>query len=195
MFGIVVIAVVVVYLSVSLAVVFRARSWARKRSYSPARAGWLAALFMYLLVAWEQLPTYLVHKFLCLTKAGLYVYVTPDQWDKENPGAFDEIVFTNKLSETETFLDGKTRQHKTSRLVRDVTHVEFPLLPVQMHEYVVVDLASERILTKSVAVSSGYGNPGVGGANSWKVWVGTNRCGPSIGKEIDIYKDYWEVRE
>ena len=67
MFGLVVMAVIAVYLVVSLTVVLWARSWARKRSFSPARAGWLAALLMYLLVAWEQIPTYVVHKFLCVT--------------------------------------------------------------------------------------------------------------------------------
>ena len=47
MFGLVVIATIAVYLLVSLMVVLWARSWARKRSYSPSKAGWLAALAMY----------------------------------------------------------------------------------------------------------------------------------------------------
>lgn len=195
MFGLVVVAVIAVYLVVSLMVVLWARSWARKRSFSPTKAGWLAALVMYLLVAWEQVPTYVVHKFLCVTKAGLRVYVTPEQWDKENPGAFDKLVFTNERSKSEKLPAGKTRRYKTSRLVWDVSHNKIPLLPIRIHEYSVTDLPTDRILAESVAISSGYKSIGVGGANSWKVWVGTDRCGPHIGKELDLYRDYWEDRE
>jgi hypothetical protein len=188
-------AVIAVYLVVSLTVVLWARSWARKRSFSPVRAGWLAALLMYLLVAWEQIPTYLVHKFLCVTKAGLHVYVTPEQWDKENPGAFDELVFTNEGSKSEKLPGGTTRRYKTSRLVWDVSHNKIPLLPVRIHEYSVTDLTTDRILAESIAISSGYGSLGVGGDSSWKIWVGTDSCGPRIGEEMNLYRDYWEDRE
>ena len=137
----------------------------------------------------------MAHKFLCLTKAGLHVYVTPEQWDRENPGAFDELVFTNEFSRSEKLSNGATRRHKTSRLVWDVSHTKFPLLPLRVHEYSVTDLATDRKLAESVAVSSGYKSIGVGGVNSWKIWVGADRCGPGVGKEIDLYWDYWEDRE
>ena len=121
--------------------------------------------------------------------------MTPEQWDKENPGAFDELVFTNELSKSERLSGGKTRRYKTSRLVWDVSHSKFPLLPLRIHEYAVTDLSTEQVLAESVAISSGYGSLGIGGEGSWKVGVGTDSCGPRIGEEMNLYRDYWEDRE
>ena len=194
MFGLVVMAVIAVYLVVSLTVVLWARSWARKRSFSPARAGWLAALLMYLLVAWEQIPTYLVHKFLCVTKAGLHVYVTPEQWDKENSGAVKNLSWIKKGVKREVLSEGIERFHVSDRLVWDVARKENFILPLRVYEYSLVDLNNETVLVKSVAIGSGYPSIGVGGKNSWKIWVGTEQCGPRLGEEKQGYKEYWRSK-
>ena len=175
MFGLVVMAVIAVYLVVSLMVVLWARSWARKRSFSPTKAGWLAALVMYLLVAWEQVPTYVVHKFLCVTKAGLHVYVTPEQWDKENPGAIENLSWIKKRAKREVLSDEIERFHVSDRLVWDVARKENFILPLRIYEYSLVDSNNEAVLVKSVAIGSGYPSirrhhPGVlqGSAGRWR---------------------------
>ena len=47
---------------------------------------------MYLLVFWDWLPTIAVHQYYCSTEAGFWVYKTPEQWKKENPGVMETLV-------------------------------------------------------------------------------------------------------
>ena len=175
-------------------VVRLAQRYARWTDRDSKKWGWGAALILYLLLAWEQIPTYVVHKFLCFTKAGLHVYVTPEQWDKENPGAMDALVFSNELSRSERLADGTKRYHTTERLVWDVSRTRIFLLPVTLNEYAVVDMQDGTVLAKSISVGSGYGNPSVGGANSWRFWVGSEGCGPKLGAEKRAYREYWRKR-
>lgn len=67
--------------------------WVIRKSYRFAKAnyqrGWLgglvAALIMYNLVFWDWIPVILIHKHLCETEGGFWVYKTPEQWVKEHP--------------------------------------------------------------------------------------------------------------
>jgi len=42
-------------------------------------------------VFWDAIPTWLTHRRLCETEAGLKVYMTPEQWAKANPEAFAKV--------------------------------------------------------------------------------------------------------
>ena len=66
------------------------------------KSGWKwplgVAVLLYLAVFWDHIPTVLVHKYYCETEAGFWVYKTPEQWKKENPGVMETLVDTNKSS-------------------------------------------------------------------------------------------------
>lgn len=182
MFGLVVIAVAAVYLVVSLMVVLWARSWARKRSYSPAKAGWGAALLMYLLVAWEQMPTYLLHKFYCATEVGYWVYKTPSQWKAENPGVAETLHPVEENNARHRLPHGGTGAILNERFVEESRVFKPPLLPVAVVRDVVMDSSTDEVMARSVTVSSGYGSWATGGWNSWKFWVGADACWPEKSK-------------
>jgi len=67
--------------------------WIIRKSYRFAKAryqrGWaggvIAALIMYNLVFWDWIPVVLMHKYLCETEGGFWIYKTPEQWVKEHP--------------------------------------------------------------------------------------------------------------
>jgi len=67
--------------------------WVIRKSYRFAKAryqrGWaggvIAAFIMYNLVFWDWIPVVLMHKHLCKTEGGFWVYKTPEQWVKEHP--------------------------------------------------------------------------------------------------------------
>ncbi len=191
MFGLVVVAVIAVYLVVSLMVVLWARSWARKRSFSPTKAGWLAALVMYLLVAWEQVPTYVVHKLYCAMEVGYWVYKTPSQWKEENPGVAVTLYPVKENVARHRLRDGGTGEILNERFVEESRVFKFPLLPVAVLHDVVVDSLTDEVMARSVAVSSGYGTWETGGWNSWKFWVGADTCWP---KKSRIRSDIREFK-
>lgn len=65
--------------------------WAKRRG----RRGWVwgsaAALAMYHLMFWDLIPTLLIHRYYCATEAGFWVYKTPEEWVKENPGVLETL--------------------------------------------------------------------------------------------------------
>ncbi len=91
MLGLVVLFVIGLYLAISALVVWLAARWAKKRR----RRGWvwggIAAFAMYNLVFWDLIPTLVMHKYYCATEAGFWLYKTPEQWVKENPGVMETL--------------------------------------------------------------------------------------------------------
>lgn len=74
-----------IYLPLSVWIIRKAYQWAKAR-YLRGWAGGLAAAFiMYNLVFWDWIPVVLMHKHLCETQGGFWVYKTPEQWVKEHP--------------------------------------------------------------------------------------------------------------
>lgn len=95
MLGLVVLFVIGLYLAISALVVWLAARWAKKRG----RRGWVwggvAAFALYNLVFWDLIPTLVMHKYYCATEAGFWVYKTPEQWVKENPGVAETLSLSH----------------------------------------------------------------------------------------------------
>jgi hypothetical protein len=93
--GLVVFAVMGLYLLISLGVVKGAIAYAREKGKSARRWGWGAALVMWLIPFWDWIPTMVMHQYYCATEAGFWVYKTPEQWKQENPGVMETLVAFN----------------------------------------------------------------------------------------------------
>jgi hypothetical protein len=93
--GLVVFAVMGLYLLVSIGVVKGAIAYAREKGKSAKRWGWGAALVMWLIPFWDWIPTVAMHQYYCATEAGFWVHMTPEQWKKENPGVMETLVNQN----------------------------------------------------------------------------------------------------
>jgi len=191
MFELAFFAVFGAYLILSIAVIVNRIRWARKHGRSAKRWGWGSALFMYLLVAWEQIPTYLLHKYYCATAVGYWVYKTPDQWKAENPGVAQTL---NPVTEIRA-----SYELKDHRGIGDILNERFadesrvfspPFLPLAVVHDVVVDRKTGEVMARSVTVSSGYGNPARGGRNSWKFWVGSDTCWPKGSKIRSLVREF-----
>jgi len=91
MFGLIVLLVIAGYIAVSVLVVKATMRWARRRGRSAVRWGWGAGLLMYLPVFWDFIPTVLLHRYLCATEQGFWVYKTVEQWQQENPGVAETL--------------------------------------------------------------------------------------------------------
>ena len=89
--GLVVFAVMGLYLLISLGVVKGAIAYAREKGKSARRWGWGAALVMWLIPFWDWIPTMVMHQYYCATEAGFWVYKTPEQWKLENPGVMEGL--------------------------------------------------------------------------------------------------------
>jgi hypothetical protein len=95
MLGLVVLLFISAYLLVSALVVWLAARWARQHNRRAWVWGGLAAFAMYNLVFWDWIPTVAMHKYYCATEAGFWVYKTPEQWAKENPGVRETLSLSH----------------------------------------------------------------------------------------------------
>lgn len=92
MLGLVVLLIIGAYLLVSALVVWVAARWARKHNRRAWVWGGFAAFAIYNLVFWDWIPTVATHKYYCAAEAGFWVYKTPEQWVKENPGVLQTLT-------------------------------------------------------------------------------------------------------
>lgn len=93
--GLVIILALGLYLAISMGVITWAISYAKKQGKDTINWGFGAAFIMFLIPFWDQIPTVVAHKYYCATEAGFWVYKSPEQWKKENPGVIETLVASN----------------------------------------------------------------------------------------------------
>lgn len=74
-----------IYLPLTIWVIRKSYRFAKTRYQRGWIGGVIAAFIMYNLVFWDWIPVVLMHKYLCETEGGFWVYKTPEQWVKEHP--------------------------------------------------------------------------------------------------------------
>ena len=192
MLGLIVLFAFFVYLLIAILVVLAVARLAREQGRSPR--GWAAAIVMYLLVFWDHLPTLLLHKYYCATKAGFWVYKTPEQWKAENPGVAETLTWRDR-SPPFGHKDVVYRRKLNERFVWEHRRLPAPVLPVRIGTEAIVDTTSGDVMVRRVGVESGYGELAIGSpTGDWRVikfWVGTEACVPNIhefGQFREVFK-------
>ncbi len=173
MLGLVVLFAIGIYLAISALVVWLAARWAKKHN----RRGWvwgsLAAFAMYNLVFWDLIPTLVMHKYYCSTEAGFWVYKTPEQWVKENPGVRETLKMSLKPSHTNTNVllgDSKTlRSSRTQRFFQDTTR-EVIFLSLGRTEEKFYDVETGDLIARSVNFIPGSGGASFVSGGSLEAW-------------------------
>jgi hypothetical protein len=156
MLGLVVIAILTAYLAVSGLVIWLAMRWARKHKRRPWVWGGVAAFAMYNLVFWDLIPTLAMHKYYCATEAGFWVYKTPEQWVKENPGVMETL--TNfQPQKTERLADGRVGYWFNERIRYEVSQPEVAHA-IGRYEQLLRDMDTQVILVRKIDFSLGRGS-------------------------------------
>jgi hypothetical protein len=178
MLGLVVIAFIVAYLAISALAVWLAVRWAKRRNRRPWVWGGLAAFAMYNLVFWDWIPTLVMHKYYCSTQAGFWVYKTPEQWAKENPGVLETLkpwprsrIYGDDKVEFE--LNGGTvRQYNDRFGSWSKWSNGLNGLMIDRLESGIVDVKSREYIVRYVGFLSGPRGAGV----VWKSWLNQSSC-------------------
>ena len=177
--GVVILAVALLYLLISLGVVYWALQYAWKHDKSQARWGWGAALVMFLIPFWDWLPTVAVHQYTCATEAGFWVYKTPEQWRKENPGVMEGLVGheqspTKHVGDDNNFTITYFLNERFNWIVS--LHGRLPINRWR-YEYEVVDVKTGEVLGRYVDFSTSQSRRGGGfGESGWKFWLDNGHC-------------------
>lgn len=186
MLGLAYIFVFIIYLAISFYVVRYSVKAARKRNIKSWKFGVPAALFMYLIVFWDHIPTLILHKYYCATETGFWVYKSPDQWLDETGVSVNEIVPVESLPRYR-LENGGTGYHLNSRFSEEIWPIKRLFLPITVRQAVILDKKTNAVMVKSVTVSSGYGGLGSGGISGLKAWVGSDTCYSKRARELGKY--------
>ena len=172
-----------VYLGFSVFVVRKAVEAARRRGKKGWKWGLPVALVMYLIPFWDHVPTLVMHKYLCATKAGLWVYKTPEEWRAENPG----------VAETLTWRESPDSFHSESvelgfelneRFVFERQRHQLSIFPVSIATSKVIDTRSQEEMIRMVTVGSGYG------LDDPRFWVGEGECDLETARFWSVALEY-----
>jgi hypothetical protein len=191
MMGLMVLLAFAAYLGVTFLVVALAVRWAGRNG----RRGWLwggiAAFAMYNLVFWDWIPTVAMHKYYCATEAGFWVYKTPEQWAKENPGVLETLerwpnqkIYGSQKVRFE--LNGGEARQYNDRFGHWIRRDSDILgLPLTRTSYGIVDTKTREFLAVSTTFAAG---PRGGPEFTWKSWLHTGRCeGEDITARDEAY--------
>lgn len=196
MIGLIILIAGAIYLAVLVLVTRVAYRWAKNKGLSRIKCRLVAAggfLAVYLPVFWDHIPTVIAHQYYCATEAGFWVYKTPEQWRKENPGVAEALTYSTL---SQSFSDTKdetivTILNERFEGRRSFNHLYF--IPVTIFTDITIDQKNSEVLAKHVSVGSGYGNMMIGGDwRSMKFWLGLGSC---EGEASRLYGQYVSIRE
>ncbi|WP_321532219.1 hypothetical protein [uncultured Desulfuromonas sp.] len=155
MIGLMILAAFALYLALSYWVVSCTVKWARRTGHGVKRWAAAAILFMYLLMFWDHIPTLLLYHYYCDTKAGFWVYKTPEQWKTENPGVAETLTWReNSPSYSAENIDMGYRLNERFAWVWQKSKT--PIFPVGFTAESIVDLNTDTTVVKRINVWAGY---------------------------------------
>lgn len=199
MFGLAYLVAFGIYLLISIGVVKRAISYARKNGKSAKKWGWGAALVMYLIPFWDWIPTVAVHQYYCAKESGFWVYKTLDQWKAENPGGMEGLVSQNKFprafspswpSQDERRNDGQINTNFINdRFNMVVSRRDISVFPIVRSENTLVDIKNNEVVGRYVGFRS-YDKKWGG----LKFWTSISDCVGGRDERINFGKFYLQFQ-
>jgi len=174
--GFVIVLVGAAYLLISISVVAWAVNHAKKKGKSTKHWGWGAALVMWLIPFWDWIPTVAVHQYYCTTESGFWVYKTPEQWKKRNPGVMEGLISNNGLVRKSMmdglgYTDTSFLNARFSWIVKKTGPFPFNRWRWQQE---LIDTRTNQVLASYVDFSTGNGH--VGGEPELEFWLHSNHC-------------------
>ncbi|HEY6094817.1 MAG TPA: hypothetical protein VIU93_07675 [Gallionellaceae bacterium] len=181
MFGLIVLIVMVLYLSLLVWATRRGwrwgiekKGWTGKKRYVGAAVGFL---IVYLPVFWDWLPTVAVHQYYCARDAGFWVYKTLDQWKAENPGVMEGLVANKGAPSTrQGDMVNYTDTYLLNQRINKIVKQSGPLLFNRWrHEEEIIDERNNEVLARYINFSTSQERQQAGW-NGWKFWLSSRSC-------------------
>ncbi|MDO8336257.1 MAG: hypothetical protein Q7T74_05775 [Candidatus Saccharibacteria bacterium] len=135
-----------------------------------AMVGSVAFLIMYWPAFGDYIPTWWAHKQLCEKEAGFKVYVTPEQWAKENPGILETLVPYRDDAIKEGVVLGN------ERIGLKFAIYPYPNLNVRKSVSTIIDIKNGEVLAEDIDFRRGYINYSSDGIAAVKIWLFLHSC-------------------
>lgn len=182
----------VAYGLVSVFVIYKSYGFTKSRYNKGWMGGWLAALVMYNLVFWDWMPVYVMHKYYCSAEAGFWIYKSPEQWIKENPGIVGEKWGNDYIKPIERFSDNHWRVwYSESVYGETINQPGYMGGLLRRNEKRLVDARSGDMLSRVVQfekINESALSIGNATVRDFKIWliVGGNICVSPSGQSYNV---------
>ncbi len=180
MIGLMMLLALGLYLAISAGVVAWTVRWAKRNGRGVWRWGIGAVFLMYLLVFWDHIPTLILYKHYCATKAGFWVYKTPEQWKAENPGVAETLNRSNSKNFRNS--DDSWGFDLNERFIWLHEIEKNPIFPVWIDYESIIDVKNKEKMVERINVGAGY----EGGKQLYRFWTYINAYTPNQ-KQFESY--------
>ncbi|SDI42552.1 hypothetical protein SAMN05216588_116132 [Pseudomonas flavescens] len=177
---------------ISVLVVSKSYRVSRRRYGKGWVGGWFAALIMYNLVFWDWIPVYVMYKYYCATEAGAWVYKSPEQWIKENPGAVGQLWGDDYIRPIERFSDQRQRIWYSELVYGEtIKQARYSGGLLRRTERLLVDARSGDELSRAVQfekINESAFSLGHATVRDFKIWlvIGGNDCVDESGQNYFV---------
>ncbi|MCG8015398.1 MAG: hypothetical protein JAY97_04210 [Candidatus Thiodiazotropha sp. 'RUGA'] len=171
--GFIILIGLVVYLILSIVMIFFGVRYARKKGKPGWKGGLLAAIGMYLVMFWDFIPFHIAHKYYCGTEGGFTLYKTIKEWKEENPGVAETLVPNESVKSTKS--EGRRRYVLNQRFAWDTYYTDH-FLGILKKDEQIVDLNKNEILARYIDFSSGQSSLEPDEFRDFKIWIYIESC-------------------
>ena len=181
--GILILLGLLVYLLVSTGVVIWAVRYARQHDKAGWKWGLSAALLMYLLLFWDWIPTAVMYRHDCTTRAGFTVFKTLDEWKRKNPGVAETLVAIRNAPREVS--GNRVRHPLNQRFAWDIVTTRHPL-SIREREERIVDTKTGEVLARYIDFYTDFTTrTEVRNFHDLKVWMSWRSCeNPELPEQI-----------
>lgn len=144
-----------IYFLIFFLVVFWAYKSAKKAGKKPFARTFTAGFIMYNLLFWDLIPTYVMFKYYVHTKSGFWVYKTPEEWKKENPGVAETLTWT-KSSPVDVDNGYVFGRRLNERISWRIEERKVKMIPLYIKKETLNDIQKKNVLVERTYISSGY---------------------------------------
>lgn len=174
-----------------VAAVIYAGAWARKRGRRPWVWRMIVGGALYLALAWDQIPTFLIGEYYCSTQAGLVVNETPRQWLYRNIQSGNSAVMN--FYERSSAEDVKI-EDLNPRMFAKIEVKKVRMIPVWVTSMSVIDKKDYKVLMAHKLVAAGYyRRPEYNDWKNLKLWVLGPVCWAGFSESISLKEEYRKV--
>lgn len=171
--GFLVLGGLVIYLILTLILVWLGIRVARERGKSGWKGAVTVLMVMYLLMFWDLIPMQMAHRYYCATEGGFSLNKSLEQWQAENPGVAKTLKPIKNAPWIET--GNRVRLALNQRFAWDrYTTAEF--LEIRKRDERIVDTQTGEVLARYVDFDDGLNSRDPQRFRDFKLWLWTGSC-------------------
>ncbi|MCU7805081.1 MAG: hypothetical protein KZQ96_17980 [Candidatus Thiodiazotropha sp. (ex Lucinoma borealis)] len=179
--GFITLAGLIVYLILSVSMIFFSVWYAKKRGMQGWKGGLIATVIMYLILFWDWIPMRVTYSYLCNSQAGTTIFKTFEQWKNENPGAMETLL--PEKDNTSVVVGNRRYVRLNQRFIREIYTTRYTF-EIRKYDNRIVDILNKNILAQYIDFDTDRNSDIPKSLSDYKPWRYSKSC-ESDGQKVN----------